>query len=155
MSSKFLQWSAYLLIALNLSAAQTEFRRVCEDHQLDVGIRRGPEDAEATHTCVPGPWNGRCFVQDAFGGFNCTGDYQLQGGLPNRESLCCKKQGFALVDCFIPSRLFSFRDGFNIQHRGTVLRSIVSYPTPNDQTTFIVELCFLYKWRQEFYPELL
>lgn len=28
-------------------------------------------------------------------GFNCTGNFQLQGGLENRRSLCCEKAGKA------------------------------------------------------------
>ncbi|XP_022310784.2 uncharacterized protein LOC111116086 [Crassostrea virginica] len=123
--------------------AWPEFRRVCRRYELDVGIQRAPWEREATHTCVPGPPNGRCFIRDANGGFNCTGNFQLQGGLENRRSLCCEKSGFELVDCFVPRRLFSFRDGFDIQHRHTVLRSLTSYPTRNDETTFSVELCFL------------
>lgn len=32
---------------------------------------------------------------DASMGFNCTGNFQLQGGLENRRSLCCEKAGKA------------------------------------------------------------
>ncbi|XP_061170732.1 uncharacterized protein LOC133180180 [Saccostrea echinata] len=86
--SKVLLCIAVLVTHFNKSFTQTEFRRVCPPNQLDVGIRREPQDSLTTHTCVPGPLNGRCFIQDADGGFNCTADFQLQGGLPNRQSLC-------------------------------------------------------------------
>ncbi|XP_061185214.1 uncharacterized protein LOC133193272 [Saccostrea echinata] len=136
----------------NKSFTQTEFRRVCRPNQLDVGIRRRPQDSQTTHTCVPGPLNGRCFIQDADGGFNCTADFQLQGGLPNRQSLCCEKLGFQLAGCFVPRRLYSFQRGFNIQRRKSVIRSVISSPTPRDRTTFAVELCFLRRIRY-YYPE--
>ncbi|XP_052694230.1 uncharacterized protein LOC128172475 [Crassostrea angulata] len=155
MISCVLQHVIFLVALISVIVAQTEFRRVCRSYQLDVGIRRWPGDLEATHTCVPGPRNGRCFIQDASMGFNCTGNFQLQGGLENRRSLCCEKAGFDLVGCYIPRRLFSFRDGFNIQRTRTVLRSIVSNPTQNDETTFVVELCFLRRRLYDFYPKYL
>ncbi|XP_062614262.1 uncharacterized protein LOC134276006 [Saccostrea cucullata] len=149
--SKTLLYIAVLVTLFHKSYTQTELRRVCRPYQLDVGIRRGPRDNEATHTCISGPLNGRCFVQDAEGGFNCTDNFQLQGGLPNRQSLCCEKLGFQLTGCFVPRQLFSFQRGFNIQRRRSVIRSIISVPTPRDQTTFAVELCFLRRKRHSYF----
>lgn len=63
MNSCVLQHVTFLVALISVIVAQTEFRRVCRSYQLDVGIRRWPGDNEATHTCVPGPRNGRCFIQ--------------------------------------------------------------------------------------------
>lgn len=63
MNSSVLQHVTFLVVLISVIVAQTEFRRVCRSYQLDVGIRRWPNDVEATHTCVPGPYNGRCFIQ--------------------------------------------------------------------------------------------
>ena len=51
------------LAVVSVCFAGSEFRRVCRRYELDVGIQRAPWEREATHTCLPGPPNGRCFIQ--------------------------------------------------------------------------------------------
>ena len=51
------------LAVVSVCFAWPEFRRVCRRYELDVGIQREPWERETTHTCVPGPPNGRCFIQ--------------------------------------------------------------------------------------------
>ena len=42
--------------------ALRRYRRLCHHDEVDVGIRRAPQDAVATHTCVPGPSVRTCLV---------------------------------------------------------------------------------------------
>nr|XP_022317076.1 uncharacterized protein LOC111120560 [Crassostrea virginica] len=137
-----LVWILLLHAAITVEAIR-RYRRLCHHDEVDVGIRRAPQDAVATHTCVPGPSVRTCLVMDAAEGFNCTGDFHLQGGLPNRRNMCCNRMYHQLFECSVPLRTFSYMQGFDIQLRSGVIRSIIPSPTAGDITTFRLEICSL------------
>ncbi|XP_061170956.1 uncharacterized protein LOC133193387 [Saccostrea echinata] len=140
-----------LLFAIfKLIDAYEEYRRVCLNNEVDVGIRKTPWENFATHTCISGPLTRTCVIVDARNGFTCTGERHLQGGLPYQKSLCCDRKFHRLVLCRI-SQLFSFRDGFNIQLGTKVIKSVIPNPIPSDQTAFRVEICNLLQTRYGAY----
>ncbi|XP_048750425.2 uncharacterized protein LOC125662299 [Ostrea edulis] len=132
-----------LLLLMTSTDALAQYRRVCRNNEIDVGIRKASWEDMVTHACIPGPSTNICVSRDATNGFNCTGDFHLQGGLPFQRSLCCNRIRHRLVRCKIPVQIYSFRDGFNIVLGIQVIRSVIPYPTSSDITTFRIEICNL------------
>eukprot|EP00105_Crassostrea_gigas_P002296 XP_011414778.1 PREDICTED: uncharacterized protein LOC105319071 [Crassostrea gigas] len=132
-----------VMTSSGLEAFETH-RRICHSNEVDVGIRKASWEPVAIHTCVLGPRTHECFAIVGTDGFNCTGDFHLQGGLPHQRSMCCNRLNHQLVGCTLPLRSFSFQRGFDIQLGTKVIRSIKPSPTQNDITAFRVEICSLF-----------